>query len=173
MEIVRLNAEEYSGKKYSVKYESMGYYNIQEQEDSFEFKFYETDKPEEHVLQDEILADWLENPVAYGAFEDNKLLGYVEGYLETWNNRFRISNIVIFDKSWRNAGIGTKLFQKIVEDARKSGARMVFLETQSCNTNAIAFYKKMGFKVIGFDQYAYSNEGPQNHEMLVWMGQKL
>ena len=56
MEIIRLNAEEYSGKKYSAKYESMGYYNIQEQKDSFEFKFYETYKPEEHALQDEILA---------------------------------------------------------------------------------------------------------------------
>lgn len=120
-----------------------------------------------------MLAEWMENPVAYGAFEGDTMLGYVEGYLEKWNNRFRISNIVVFETNQRHAGLGTKLFAKIMDDARGSGARMAFLETQSCNTNAISFYKKMGFSIIGFDQYAYSNVDPERHEMLVWMGMKL
>lgn len=54
-----------------------------------------------------------------------------------------------------------------------AGARMIFLETQTCNENAISFYKKEGFSVIGFDQYAYANEADETHEMLVWMGKKL
>ncbi len=43
----------------------------------------------------------------------NKLLGFVEGTLETWNNRYRISNICIFDDSKRHQGIGSMLMKKI------------------------------------------------------------
>ena len=41
----------------------------------------------------------------------------------------------------------------ILSEAKESGARMVVLETQTCNENAIAFYKKNGFEIIGFDLY--------------------
>ena len=47
---------------------------------------------------------------------------------------------------------------------------MVVLETQTCNENAIAFYKKNGFDIIGFDLYAYSNTDPQRHEVRIEMG---
>ena len=50
---------------------------------------------------------------------------------------------------------------------------MVVLETQSCNENAIAFYSKNGFEIIGFDPYAYSNIAPERHEIRIEMGKKL
>ena len=50
---------------------------------------------------------------------------------------------------------------------------MLILETQSCNENAIAFYKKNGFTIVGFDLYAYSNADPERHEVRVEMGKKL
>ncbi|MEI3063517.1 MAG: hypothetical protein V8S99_01700 [Oscillospiraceae bacterium] len=53
------------------------------------------------------------------------------------------------------------------------GARMIVLETQSCNEAAIAFYRKNGFSVIGFDLYAYSNTDPERHEVRIEMGKKL
>ena len=61
----------------------------------------------------------------------------------------------------------------ITKAAKASGARMMVLETQSCNENAIAFYKKNGFELIGFDLYAYSNTDPERHEVRVEMGKKL
>ena len=50
---------------------------------------------------------------------------------------------------------------------------MMVLETQSCNENAIAFYKKHGFDIIGFDLYAYSNSDPERHEVRTEMGKKI
>ena len=50
---------------------------------------------------------------------------------------------------------------------------MVVLETQSCNENAICFYQKIGFDIIGFDLYSYSNEDPKKHEIRIEMGMKL
>ena len=52
-----------------------------------------------------IFGEWLENPLAFGAFEGEKLIGYVEGSMEGWNNRFRISNICVFDHSSSNNGL--------------------------------------------------------------------
>ena len=98
------------------------------------------------------------------------MLGYVEGTLEKWNNRYRISNICVFDSSNRHSGIGTMLMNFILAEANKSGARMVVLETQTCNENAIAFYKKMGFEIIGFDLFAYSNTDQERHEVRIEMG---
>ena len=100
-------------------------------------------------------------------------MGYVEGTLEKWNNRYRISNIGIFDFTRRHAGIGTLLMKAILSEAEKRGARMVVLETQTCNENAISFYKKNGFKIIGFDLYAYSNTDPERHEVRIEMGKVI
>ena len=42
---------------------------------------------------------------------------------------------------------------------------MSVLETQSCNENAIAFYRKNGFEIIGFDVYSYQNADPERHKI--------
>ena len=65
------------------------------------------------------------------------------------------------------------LMQAILAAARESGARMAVLETQTCNERAIAFYRKMGFEIIGFDLYAYTNQDPERHEVRLEMGLKL
>ena len=58
-------------------------------------------------------------------------------------------------------------------EAEALSARMLVLETQSCNEAAIAFYRKCGFAIIGFDLYAYSNADPERHEVRVKMGKRL
>lgn len=61
----------------------------------------------------------------------------------------------MFDGKNRGKGIGRALMEAIIQEAEAAGARMAVLETQSCNERAIAFYKKCGFEIIGFDLYAY------------------
>ena len=61
----------------------------------------------------------------------------------------------------------------ILKEASASKARMVVLETQTCNENAIAFYRRYGFEIIGFDLYSYSNMDPEKHEIRIEMGRKL
>ena len=129
--------------------------------------------PLERSFDDTIFAEWLENPIAYGAFENDRLLGFADGFLEVWNNRFRISNICVFDPAARGMGIGGALMEAIQRSAQASGARMIVLETQSCNENAIRFYRRHGFEIIGFDLYSYSNADPERHEIRIEMGKKL
>lgn len=173
MKIKNLNKEKYAGKRFTVKYMSSGYYDIKKEDAGFKIEYILFEKPIEKSFDDIFLSEWLDEPIAYGIFEKDKLVGYVEGSLEKWNNRFRISNICIFDSSYRNKGMGSILLDIIFKEAKSNSARMVVLETQSCNDKAISFYRKNGFEIIGFDLYAYSNDDIKKHEIRIEMGKRI
>ena len=173
MEIRQLDPAVYAGRKFTARYRTKGYYDICAAEDGFRLRYVPLGAPMVKSFDDEFFGEWLEEPVAFGAFEGERLLGYVEGAPEGWNNRYRISNICIFDRAARGKGVGTRLMQTIEAAARACGARMLVLETQTCNENAIAFYRKNGFSVIGFDLYAYTNDDPERREVRLEMGKKL
>lgn len=173
MQIRKLDCGEYRGKPYHAAYTSRGYYDIAFQSDHFSFVYRPFPQSREFTLSDSICSDWLEDPALYGVFENGSLIGFAEGFLEKWNNRYRISNICVFEERHRRRGAGTLLMERMCQTARESGARMVVLETQSRNERAIAFYRKNGFEVIGFDLYAYSNDDPAQHGIRVEMGRFL
>jgi ribosomal protein S18 acetylase RimI-like enzyme len=60
-----------------------------------------------------------------------------------------------------------------VKIAKEKGARMLVLETQTNNETAIEFYLNFGFKLIGLDIAAYSNEDVEKKEIRLEMGLKL
>ena len=173
MVITRLDKKEYKGKKFILNYSTKGYYDIEKQEQSFIVTYKPFDEKKDISIEDEYFSDWLEAPIAFGAFENETLLGFIEGTLEKWNNRYRITNLCIFDKNARHKGIGTQLMNTILEEAKLSHARMAVLETQSSNEKAIAFYRKQGFEMIGFDLYAYTNHDPKDHSVRIEMGRFL
>ena len=145
MEIRPLDREIYAGKTFTACYRTNGYYEIRPSETGFQMDYVPFAEPTERSFDDVFFGEWLEDPIAFGAFEGEKLIGYVEGSIEGWNNRFRLSNICVLDFSERSRGVGTALMKRIERAAEDAGARMLILETQSCNENAIAFYKKNGF----------------------------
>ena len=173
MELKRLDRGIYAGRKFTVRYRTGGYYDIRADEHGFRMEYTPFASPVERTFDDVFFGDWLEEPTAFGAFEGGRLLGFAEGSPESWNNRFRISNICIFDESRRRCGLGTLLMEAILQTAESTGARMAVLETQSCNENAIAFYKRSGFDIIGLDLYSYSNHDPERHEVRLEMGRRL
>ena len=174
MEIRRLNQKDYAGRKFTARYQTKGYYEICASEQGFRLDYRLFPAPVVRSLgEDVFFGEWLEAPAAFGAFEGDRLVGFVEGSIESWNNRFRISNICIFDSAARGKGTGRLLMEAIEREAAASGARMIVLETQSCNEAAIGFYRKNGFSFIGFDLYAYTNDDPERREVRLEMGKKL
>ena len=173
MDIKLLDKAAYVSRKFTARYQTAGYYDIRPSGQGFQLAYVPFDAPEERSFDDTFYGEWLEDPIAYGAFEGKRLIGFVEGSMETWNNRFRISNICVFEDAARGSGVGTRLMDAIQQEAATRRARMIILETQTCNENAIAFYKKNGFDIIGFDLYSYSNTDPERHEVRIEMGKKL
>ena len=115
----------------------------------------------------------MEAPAAFGAFDGQRLAAIGEGSPESWNNRYRISNLCVLEEADRRRGLGRALMDRLLAEARRAGARMAVLETQTCNEKAIAFYRSCGFAVIGFDLYSYSNDDPARREVRLEMWLKL
>ena len=109
MEIKCLDKASYAGKRFTARYLTKGYYDICAVDSGFRIEYVSFETAVERSFEDEFFGEWLGEPVAYGAFENERLLGFAEGALEKWNNRFRISNICVFDGSVRRRGIGTAL----------------------------------------------------------------
>ena len=173
MEIRKLDPAVYAGRKFTARYRTNGYYAILPCESGFQMRYTAFEAPVEKSFDDKFFGEWLDHPVAYGVFEGDRLVGYVEGAIEGWNNRYRISNICIFDFENRSRGIGSVLIKTILREAESAKARMAVLETQTCNENAIAFYRRNGCEIIGFDLYSYSNDDPEKCEVRIEMGKKL
>ena len=119
-----LDAESYAGQRFTARYQTNGYYDISATESGFQIEYKSFEAPVNKSFEDVFFGQWLDDPIAYGAFENGRLLGYVEGFLETWNNRYRISNICVFDNADRNRGIGSLLMdRRWLLEKQKAGYR--------------------------------------------------
>lgn len=171
-EIRPLNIEDYKGKKYLFRYETPGYYDMIIGELSWKLVYRDFEKSKEKSFEDELAGDWLEKPLLYGAFQDEILIGIGEGSMESWNRRFRISNLLVFEE-YRHQNTGSRLLEFLCKKAESLGARMAVLETQSCNIPALRCYWKNGFEIIGFDMYSYSNKDVSRQEVRLELGKIL
>lgn len=176
MEIELLDNETYKGKKLIFKYKTEYFYDIETKENEYEFNFSLVKKPYNKIMkkqfEDTLISEWLENPKLFGAVEKGNIIGYLELSHEQWNNRMRISNILV-EESHRGKGIGKVLIEKAYLTAVEEKARMLILETQSCNFSAISFYRSCGFSIVGFDLSAYSNEDVSKKEFRIEMGKQI
>lgn len=95
------------------------------------------------------LFDMNENPFARSivARETN---GKVAGYGCSWHvhEELRINNIAVREDA-RGRGIGRSLLQHMLNEGRKAGCRVAFLEVRPSNMAARALYESEGFVQIG------------------------
>lgn len=169
MEICWLDRKQYQGFLLKFSYTTQMVYDVACQENGFCLRSRELEAPMEKGFTDILFGDWLEAPVALGAFDGETLLGVAEGSVESWHQLFRLSNILVFPEH-RGKGIGGQLLEAMVGWAEGLKAcRGVILETQSCNAPAIAFYKKHGFRLCRIDLYEYSNTDVEKGEVRVDM----
>ena len=117
-------------------------------------------------------ADW-EKATAWGIVEERKgkreLRACIEICPEEWSNRLIITELWVHEEM-RRQGVGHQLMAIAKEQAKREKRRAIILETQSCNVGAIAFYRKEGFVLIGFDSCCYSNQDMQRREVRLDMG---
>ena len=174
--IVKLN-DSWKGKTRLFRYWTDSYLDIQiitEQGVSrIEFRKKMLDAPVEKELEVSWMADHMHAPMLFAAMDDDEqIAGYVELNMERWNNRMRVANLFV-EEPFRGTGAGTALMEHAVLVAKKAGARMLVLETQSCNMPAIAFYLSRGFAIGGMDLFHYSNEDLERHEVRIEMMRML
>lgn len=82
------------------------------------------------------------------------------GYLCLWEigHEIHITNLAVHP-SFRRRGIARALLGSILEEARRSGVELVFLEVRPTNVEALNLYESLGFRVIGRRKGYYFDTG--------------
>lgn len=175
MEIQLLKKKDYKGFVLDFKYKTNFYYDVvRDQGDIFSIKLVK--KPFEKEMtkgfSGMLYENYFEDAKAYALRDENQVYGYLETDNEIWNNRMRISQILILD-DYRRKGYGSLLLNKAKDIAKENNFREIILETQTCNYNAINFYIKNGFTVNGIDLSDYTNDDVENKEVRLEMAYKI
>lgn len=182
LEIVHLAKEEWKGTIIPMRYTSDEYFDLtmEKSETGYEMTFHRqkfdapvSHFPEEYDFPDRLYQDHWENAYAWGIVagqgEHRELLACIETCPEEWSNRLLVTELWVHE-SLRRQGVGHQLMAIAKEQAVLEHRRALILETQSCNTGAIAFYEQEGFELIGFDSCCYSNQDRERKEVRMNMG---
>jgi putative acetyltransferase len=69
------------------------------------------------------------------------------GLIRLNEKEFEVAKMAV-EPSYQGAGIGRRLLQAVIEEARRAGAHRLYLETNHVLTPAIRLYESLGFKHI-------------------------
>jgi len=84
----------------------------------------------------------------WGAFAEGRLVGFCLLSSEVVGNALQVYSIFV-DRAWRGKGIGSRLIAQAEDHCRSRGVGMVYLTTTLGNVKAIAFYRKIGYRIVG------------------------
>ena len=176
--IKRIYKKDYEGFSLPIEYTTESYYDVSlsRLEGGWDIGIVKRDfeKPVTHVQEeydypDKLFQKHWKGAFAYGAFVGETLVGVIELCPEAWANRIRVTELWV-DKDHRGQGLGRRLIDLAKAQVKKRGARMLILETQSCNVNAIGFYLHEGLALVGVLTCDYSNTDLERKEVRLEMG---
>ncbi|MGD8456395.1 MAG: GNAT family N-acetyltransferase [Anaerolineales bacterium] len=148
-----------------------------EDETYFTMKLQPLDRPYvKRFGQDDDLEDYLEGAVkqglSLGAFDGKRLVGIAISEEREWNNSLWVWDFHI-DAEYQRKGVGTKLMDAVIDQAKEKDFRVVVCETQNTNVPAIRFYRKLGFVVDGIDLTYYPEKEIAAGEVAIFMKRHL
>jgi len=125
----------------------------------------------EHLLleiKERYLYELQHNGIAVGAYDEDKLVGF--GVLA---HKFRGMNkdqlqidLMYVSRKYRRQGIGTKIIDALKKEARKRGARQLYISSTETRS-AVSFYKSCGSRIAEeIDEELFDKE-PKDIHMIV------
>ncbi len=175
MEIILLDKIKYKDFTLIFNYTTDYYYDVEiDKNEIFSIKLVKKPygKETRKIFTMKLYQEWLEEPSAYLLSKDKKQIGYLEVEKESWSNRLRITELLIFE-DYRHLGYGSLLIEKAINIAKTESLREIVLATETCDSKAIDFYLKNGFRVNGIDLSFYSNEDIEKKEVRIEMVLKI
>lgn len=98
--------------------------------------------------------------LSFGAFDDEKLVGFTLNGIGEWNGKrtaYDTGTGII--KEYRKQGIATRMFQESLPVLRENNVAQYLLEVIKTNIGAFELYKKAGFMVTReFDYYSIDKD---------------
>lgn len=84
--------------------------------------------------------------IAYGAFEENEIIGYIWAYPYTFREerRIYISECSVRDE-YQRRGIGRKMMMLVEKRAKEEGFPALYLHAEADSPDAVRFYESNGY----------------------------
>ena len=92
--------------------------------------------------------------VAWVATDGAQIIGFAAVGFQAWNQRLVLWHFYV-DAGRRGQGLGRRLMEPVLDQARSLGARHVWLETSNHNPPGVAVYQALGFSLTGLDLTLY------------------
>ncbi|MBN3526736.1 GNAT family N-acetyltransferase [Paenibacillus apiarius] len=90
--------------------------------------------------------DYFQN-TSYIVEENEKVIGFLIGFLSQTNNKEAYIHFVGLHPQYRQHGIGRKLYETFFDHAKRNGVETVRCVTSPVNKVSIAFHTKIGFAI--------------------------
>ncbi len=114
----------------------------------------------EYKVEDAYLGKMLESSttLVLGAMEDEKIVGglvAIEMLPIHGAKEFYIYDIAVHPE-YQQKGIGKKLMASLKEEAKMRGVETIFVEAESEDTGAVAFYRKIGGEEVAVNHFNFN-----------------
>lgn len=109
-------------------------------------------EPDERQFDENLITSYLTNKddLFVGAFSEHEIVGFLSAKRGSFRRIRHSAYIVIgIRQAFQRQGIGSKLFDKLDEWARKNQLKRLELTVEVSNTPAINLYEKQGFSIEG------------------------
>ena len=109
-------------------------------------------EPDERQYDENLITSYLTNKddLFVGAFNEHEIVGFLAAKRGNFRRIRHSAYIVIgIRQTFQGQGIGSKLFDKLDEWARKNQLERLELTVEVSNTPAINLYEKQGFSIEG------------------------
>ena len=84
--------------------------------------------------------------VAYGAFEENEIIGYIWAYPHRFREEPRMYiNECSVKEEYRGRGVGKTMIMLIEKRAKESGFPALYLHAEAGSSDAVRFYESNGY----------------------------
>ncbi len=172
VDIVELSRKEYQDYELVFEYDTAEHYAVEVRQEELSFtvalRRLPLPEPQHKRFVEYLFQRYLARPSAYAILKDGKPAAIIEIDREFWSKRMRIADLVVWPE-YRRRGYGAALLGQALSIARAEGFRAVYLDTHSCNVDAIDFYLSQGFVLGGLDTTYYSNRDVERGEVYIEM----
>jgi ribosomal-protein-alanine N-acetyltransferase len=97
------------------------------------------------------------------AQENDRIVGYAIAWFVA--DEVHLTNLAVAP-DLRRRGVGTRLMEAILHEARRQGQRLLTLEVRMSNTGAQRFYERFGLRAVAIRKGYYSDDGEDALVML-------
>lgn len=102
--------------------------------------------------------------ISYIALECNNVVGFI-GLKKQLNDQYMILDMMHVSAAYRGNGIGRKLFNIGKEEAKKAGAKALYISACS-SEETISFYKAMGAELTNHPIQEIADDEPYDLQMV-------